>query len=108
MRAAGVKVANGSDVLGPMFSHQSDEVMVPAEVSPAIEAIGTAVADGGCADLRVFPLKGSSARGRQGHHMSIIMKDSKFVKNQLDTRVECCREHARSALLGGNECVQYR
>lgn len=102
MRAAGVKLAYGTDVLGPMHSYQSEEFLIRAEVLPAVEVIKSAtlnaaellqmdgkvgtVAAGAYADLLVVdkdPVKDLSALGGQGRHMAAIMKEGVFVKNQL-------------------------
>ena len=103
MKAAGVTVAYGSDVLGSMHSYQSDEFMVRAEVLPAIDVIRMAtlnaakllrmdgkigtVAPGAFADLIVMeqdPLKDISVLAGQGRYMSAIMKGGAFVKNTLN------------------------
>ncbi|MDF3156079.1 amidohydrolase family protein [Mesorhizobium sp. XAP10] len=102
MRAAGVKLAYGTDVLGSMHSYQSEEFLIRAEALPAIEVIKSAtltaaelvrmegkvgtIAAGAFADLLVVdkdPVKDLSALGSQGRYMSAIMKDGAFVKNQL-------------------------
>ena len=102
MRAAGVKLAYGTDVLGSMHSYQSEEFLIRAEVLPPIEVIrsttlvaaqlcrmegkvGT-IAPGAYADLIVLdsdPLKDLSVMGGQGRHMPIIVKNGGFVKDQL-------------------------
>jgi imidazolonepropionase-like amidohydrolase len=103
MKAAGVKVAYGSDVLGSMHSYQSDEFLVRAEVLPAIDVIRMAtlnaaellrmegkigtIAPGAFADLIVLeqdPLKDISALAGQGRYMSAIMKNGTFIKNTLN------------------------
>jgi imidazolonepropionase-like amidohydrolase len=103
MRAAGVRLAYGSDVLGSMLPYQSDEFMVRAEVLKPIEVIRSAtanaarlvrlegkvgtVAPGAFADLLVLdadPLADISVLAGQGRHMAAIMKDGRFVKNTLD------------------------
>jgi imidazolonepropionase-like amidohydrolase len=102
MHRAGVKLAYGSDVLGSMGSYQSEEFLIRAEVLPPIEVIRSATANaarlvrmegkvgtiaaGAFADLLVLdadPLKDLSVLCGQGRHMSVIMKDGDFVKNQL-------------------------
>ncbi|MDR3494443.1 MAG: amidohydrolase family protein [Ancalomicrobiaceae bacterium] len=102
MKAAGVKLAYGSDVLGSMLSYQSDEFMVRAEVLPAIDVVRSAtinaaklvrmegkvgiIAPGAFADLIVVdsdPLKDISVLAGQGRYMSAIMKNGAFVKNNL-------------------------
>jgi imidazolonepropionase-like amidohydrolase len=101
MHRAGVKLAYGSDVLGFMGSYQSDEFLIRAEVLPAIEVIRSAtvnaarlvkmegqvgtISAGAFADLLVLdadPLKDISVLCGQGRHMSAIMKNGVFVKEQ--------------------------
>jgi imidazolonepropionase-like amidohydrolase len=102
MRAAGVKLAYGTDVLGSMFSYQSEEFMIRNEVLPALEVIKSAtlnaaelvrmpgkvgtVAAGAYADLLVIekdPLKDISVLAEQGRYMSVIVKNGEFIKNEL-------------------------
>lgn len=102
MKAAGVKLAYGTDVLGSMWSYQSEEFMIRNEVLPAIEVIRSAtlnaaelvrmpgkvgtVAPGAYADLIVLekdPLKDISVLAHQGRYMSAIMKNGEFIKNEL-------------------------
>jgi imidazolonepropionase-like amidohydrolase len=102
MKAAGVKLAYGTDVLGSMWSYQSEEFMIRNEVLTPLEVIKSAtltaaelcrmpgkvgtIAAGAYADLLVLekdPLKDISALAEQGRHMSVIMKNGEFVKNQL-------------------------
>jgi imidazolonepropionase-like amidohydrolase len=102
MKAAGVKLAYGTDVLGSMWSYQSEEFMIRNEVLSALEVIKSAtlnaaelcrmpgkigtVAAGAYADLLVIdkdPLKDISVLAGQGRHMSMIMKNGDFIKNQL-------------------------
>ncbi|MDR3493217.1 MAG: amidohydrolase family protein [Ancalomicrobiaceae bacterium] len=104
MRAAGVKLAYGSDVLGTMHPYQADEFMIRNEVLPNIDVIRMAtlnaaqlirmegkvgtIAPGAFADLIVVdkdPLADISVLAGQGRHMSAIIKDGKFVKNNLDS-----------------------
>jgi imidazolonepropionase-like amidohydrolase len=102
MKAAGVKLAYGTDVLGSMWSYQSEEFMIRNEVLSALEVIKSAtlnaaelcrmpgkigtIAPGAFADLLVVerdPLKDISVLAEQGRYMSAIMKNGKFIKNQL-------------------------
>lgn len=102
MQAAGVKLAYGTDVLGSMWSYQSEEFMIRNEVLSALEVIKSAtlnaaelcrmpgkigtIAPGAFADLLVVekdPLKDISVLAEQGRYMSAIMKDGKFIKNEL-------------------------
>jgi imidazolonepropionase-like amidohydrolase len=98
-RRNGVKMAFGSDLLGPMHRHQSAEfeirgrVLAPHEViasatSVAAELIQQSgklgvIAPGAFADLIVVegnPLKNLALLGGQGDHLTHIMKDGVFVK----------------------------
>ena len=102
MKAAGVKLAYGTDVLGSMWSYQSEEFMIRNEVLSALEVIKSAtlnaaelcrmpgkigtIAAGAYADLLVIekdPLKDISVLAEQGRHMSVIMKNGDFIKNTL-------------------------
>ncbi|CAM5762065.1 amidohydrolase [Labrys miyagiensis] len=102
MHAAGVKLAYGTDVLGSMFSYQSQEFMIRNEVLPAIEVIRSAtlnaaelcrmpgkigtVAPGAYADLLVIekdPLRDISVLAGQGRYMSMIMKNGELIKDEL-------------------------
>jgi imidazolonepropionase-like amidohydrolase len=101
---AGVMMAYGSDLLGAMHQHQSDEFILRGEVLPAIEVIRSAtinaakvvrhegklgvVKAGAYADLIVVdgdPLKDLSVLTGQGRHMPAIMKGGRFVKDELAT-----------------------
>ena len=102
MRAAGVTLAYGTDVLGSMHKYQSEEFLIRAEALPAIEVIKSAtlnaaellqmegkvgtIAPGAHADLIVVdkdPEKDLSVLGGQGRYMSAIMKGGVFYKDQL-------------------------
>ena len=99
---AGVMMAYGSDLIGEMHPHQSDEFILRGEVLPAIEVIRSAtinaakvlrhegklgvVAAGAHADLIVVdgdPLKDLSLLTGQGRHIPVIMKAGRFVKDEL-------------------------
>ena len=99
---AGVMMAFGTDLLGPMHHHQSDEFLIRARYLPAIEVIRSAtvnaakvvrmegklgvIAPEAHADLIVVdgdPLKKIELLVGQGRHMAAIMKDGRFVKNML-------------------------
>jgi imidazolonepropionase-like amidohydrolase len=103
LHEAGVMMAYGSDLLGEMHRHQSDEFILRGQVLPAIEVIRSAtvhaakvvrqegrlgvVAPGAHADLVVVdgdPLADLSLLTGQGRHMPVIMKAGRFVKHQLD------------------------
>jgi imidazolonepropionase-like amidohydrolase len=102
LHEAGVMMAYGSDLLGEMHRHQSDEFILRGQVLPAIEVIRSAtvnaakvlrqegrlgvVAPGAHADLVVVdsdPLADLSLLTGQGRHMPAIMKAGRFHKNQL-------------------------
>jgi imidazolonepropionase-like amidohydrolase len=101
-KQAGVKMAYGSDLLGPMHRHQSLEFELRARVLSPFEVICQAtsiaaevvqmpgelgiVAAGAIADLIVVqgdPLADLALLGSQGRHIPAIMKAGAFVKNQL-------------------------
>jgi imidazolonepropionase-like amidohydrolase len=99
MREAGLAMAFGSDLLGDMHRHQSEEFVIRGQVLPPHEVIASAthvaarllrqsgkigtVAEGAYADLVVVdgdPLKDLSLLTGQGRHMPIIIKGGAFVK----------------------------
>ncbi len=100
--AAGVPLGFGTDLLGDLQSYQSLEFSIRAEVETPHQIITAATAtnasilqmDGelGCikagalADLLVVdgnPLDDLTLLQEQGAHLSAIMKDGRFYKNQL-------------------------
>jgi imidazolonepropionase-like amidohydrolase len=102
MREAGLSMAFGTDLLGPMHRHQSSEFTIRAEVLPPIEIIRSAtslaakllrqegrlgsVAVSALADLLVVegdPLRDLALLTAQGAHLSAIMQGGRFVKNLL-------------------------
>jgi imidazolonepropionase-like amidohydrolase len=102
MRDAGVTMAYGSDLLGPLHRHQSEEFVIRGRVLPPSEVIRSAtgdaakllrmegeigvVAEGAAADLIVVdgdPLADLSLLTGQGRSMPAIMKDGRFVKREL-------------------------
>jgi len=102
LRDAGVTMAYGTDLLGPMHRHQSEEFVIRGAVLPAIEVIRSAtshaatllrmegaiggIIEGALADLLVVdgdPLLDLSLLTRQGAHIPVIMKGGHFVKNEL-------------------------
>ncbi len=102
MRRAGLTMAFGTDLLGEMHRHQSEEFVIRAQVLPAIEVIRSTTAHAakllrmegqvGCvrpgafADLIVVegdPLKDLSLLTGQGRHLGAIMLGGRFVKDQL-------------------------
>ncbi|UFN49781.1 amidohydrolase family protein [Roseomonas sp. OT10] len=102
LHEAGVMMAYGSDLLGPMHRHQSDEFTLRGRVLPAMEVIRSAtvnaakvvkqegrlgvLAPGALADLIVVdgdPLADLSLLTGQGRHMPAILKGGRFVKDEL-------------------------
>ncbi len=102
---AWVKVAYGSDLLGQSHVHQSQELMIRADVSGNAQAIRSAtlvaaevlqmhgelgvIKAGAIADLLVIdgnPLDNIALLMDQGAHIKAIMKDGKFLKTSLTTR----------------------
>jgi len=99
MREAGLPMAYGSDLLGEMHRHQSEEFIIRGRVLPAHEIIASAtsvgaklcqmegkigtVAPGAFADLIVVdgnPLDDLSLLTRQGRHMPLIMREGVIAK----------------------------
>jgi imidazolonepropionase-like amidohydrolase len=102
MRRAGLTMAFGTDLLGAMHRHQSEEFVIRGRVLPAIEVIRSTtmhaakllrmegrigvVAPGAFADLVVVdgdPLTDLSLLTGQGKHLPAIMLGGRFVKDQL-------------------------
>jgi imidazolonepropionase-like amidohydrolase len=102
MQRAGLTMAFGTDLLGPMHRHQSEEFVIRRRVLPAMEVIRSAtlhaakllcmegrigvVAEGAFADLVVVegdPLQDIALLTRQGAHMPLIMQGGRVVKNTL-------------------------
>ena len=100
--AAGVKIAYGTDLLGELHSHQSEEFLIRAEALPVVEVLRSAttvaaevlrmegrlgvVAEGAFADLLVVdgnPLEDLGVLQEQGRHLPCIMKAGRMVKNTL-------------------------
>ncbi|MEO3388496.1 amidohydrolase family protein [Mesorhizobium sp. CAU 1741] len=101
-REAGVKVAYGSDLLGPLATDQSREFSIRREVQPAMDVIRSATTiaaevirrpgqlgtlkAGAWADLIVVdgdPLDDISVLENQGARMAAIMKGGVFHKNRI-------------------------
>ena len=101
MRKAGLPMAYGSDLLGPMHRHQSEEFVLRGRVLPAHEVIASAtsvaarllqlegkigvIAPGACADLIVVdgnPLEDLSLLTGQGRNLTMIMQAGRFFKKQ--------------------------
>jgi imidazolonepropionase-like amidohydrolase len=102
MRNAGLTMAFGTDLLGEMHRHQSEEFVIRGRVLPAIEVIRSTtmhaakllrmegrigiIAPGAFADLVVVegdPLADLSLLTGQGRHLSAIMLEGRFVKDAL-------------------------
>jgi len=102
MQRAGLTMAFGTDLLGEMHRHQSEEFVIRGRVLPAIEVIRSTtvhaakllrmegkigiVAPGAYGDLVVVegdPLKDLALLTHQGKHLSAIMQAGRFVKDQL-------------------------
>ena len=103
--AAGVKMAFGTDLLGELHEHQSEEFLIRAEALPAVEVLRAAtvnaaevlrmegrlgvVAPGAFADLVVVdgnPLEDFGLLQEQGRHMRYIMKNGRVVKTTLGNK----------------------
>lgn len=101
LKAAGVTVGFGTDLLGDMQAHQSGEFLIRSEVLSAAEILRSAtsvnaallnaegelgvVAEGALADLIVVdgdPLADLSVLQEQGKHIPMIMKAGAFVKRK--------------------------
>src|SRR5262249_18864033 len=99
---AGVRMAFGSDLFGPMLSCQSDEFSIRSEVEKPIDVIRSAtqhaaelfnmageigeIAPGAYADLLVVngaPVADINLLQDQGKHLDVIMKAGAFVVNRL-------------------------
>ena len=99
LQAANVRIGFGTDLLGPMHRHQSQEFVIRAEAMAPFDIIRSAtavnaeilnragelgvVAPGGRADLIVVdgnPLADISLLDGQGEHMTHIVKDGVFYK----------------------------
>jgi imidazolonepropionase-like amidohydrolase len=102
MKTAGLPMVFGTDLLGEMHRHQSEEFVIRGRVLPAQEVIASAtsvaarllrmegkigvVAPGAYADLVVVdgnPLADLSLLTGQGRHLPAIMLAGRFVKNTL-------------------------
>ena len=101
MRDAGLTMAFGTDLLGDMQCHQSEEFVIRGRVLPAHEVIASAthiaakllrmdglvgtISAGAYADLIVVngnPLEDLSLLTQQGSHMPLILKEGQFIKRQ--------------------------
>jgi len=101
-RAAGVRMAYGTDLLGELHEYQSDEfairgrALAPAELIRSATVVGAevlrmegrlgVVAPGALADLLVVdgdPLQDLALLGGQGAHLAAIMQGGTWIKNTL-------------------------
>lgn len=99
---SGVRIAYGTDLLGSMHRHQSNEFALRARVQSADSIIRSAtataaelfglsgeigvIAEGARADLLVVdgnPLEDLALLQEQGRHMPAIVKGGMFCKNEL-------------------------
>jgi imidazolonepropionase-like amidohydrolase len=102
LRNANVKIGFGTDLLGPLRDLQTLEFEIRAEVLPALEIIRSAtttaaevlgqsgnlgvVKIGAAADLLLVdgdPTADVTLLGRDGQHLTVIMKGGRVVKNTL-------------------------
>ncbi len=100
MHEAGLPMAYGTDLLGPMHRHQSEEFVLRGRILPAQAVIASAthvaarllrmegeigcIAPGAHADLIALdgdPLQDLSLLTAQGRHMPLIMKGGTVVKH---------------------------
>jgi imidazolonepropionase-like amidohydrolase len=102
MARAGLPMAFGTDLLGPMHRHQSEEFVIRRRALPAMEVIRSAtvhaarllrmegrigcIAEDAFADLIVVdgdPLADLALLTHQGAHLPLIMQGGRVVKNAL-------------------------
>jgi imidazolonepropionase-like amidohydrolase len=100
LKEAGVPMAYGSDLLGAMHRHQSEEFVIRGRFLPAIDVIRSATVEaanllgmsgeigcvsvGAAADLIVVdgdPLADLSLLTGQGRHIPVILQAGRFVKD---------------------------
>ncbi|SDB55998.1 metal-dependent hydrolase family protein [Belnapia rosea] len=100
MHEAGLPMAYGTDLLGPMHRHQSEEFVIRGRVLPAQAVIASAthvaarllrmegqigcIAPGAHADLIAVegdPLRDLSLLTGQGRHMPLILKGGQVIKH---------------------------
>ena len=101
-KAAGIKMAFGTDLVGELRVHQSEGLLAFGQILSSAEVIRCAtivaaevlrmegklgvIAPGAYADLLVVegnPLDDLNVLTGQGRHLAAIMKDGEFVKNDL-------------------------
>ena len=102
MRDAGLPMAYGTDLLGEMHRHQSEEFVIRGRMLPAqtiiasttgvaakllgMEGLIGTIAPGAFADMIVVdgdPLTNLSLLTQQGAHMALIMQAGRLIKNAL-------------------------
>jgi imidazolonepropionase-like amidohydrolase len=102
MQDAGLPMAYGTDLLGEMHRHQSEEFVIRGRMLPAQQIIASAtgvaakllrmegligtIAPGAYADMIVVdgdPLANLSLLTQQGAHMAVIMQAGKLIKNTI-------------------------
>ncbi len=102
MKAGGLTMAYGSDLLGEMHRHQSEEFVIRGRVLPPIEVLRSSsvhaakllrregqigiIAPGAYADIILVdgdPLKDLSLLTGQGKHIPAIIKGGRFYKNKI-------------------------
>ena len=102
MKAGGLTMAYGSDLLGEMHRHQSEEFVIRGRALPAIEVLRStskhaakllrregqigSIAPGAYADMILVdgdPLKDLSLLTGQGKRIPAIIKGGKFHKNRI-------------------------
>lgn len=105
-KAAGVKIAFGTDLIGELDSHQSEEFNIRARVLSNAEVIRSAttvgaevirrvgelgvIAEGAYADALVLdanPLEDIGVLASGGEDIRVIMKDGKLWKNELGLNI---------------------
>lgn len=101
-RKAGVQMGFGTDLMGELNDAQSREFLIRREVLPAADILKSAttinakilhqegklgvIAEGALADLLVVdgnPLEDLQLLQEQGKHLSVIMKNGSFYKNNI-------------------------
>ena len=101
-QAAGVKMAFGTDLLGELHQHQSQEFLIRAQALPPVEILRSAtligaevlrmegrlgvIAPGAFADMVAVdgnPLEDLELLQSQGRHLPLIMKNGRAVKDVL-------------------------
>ena len=101
-RNAGVEMGFGTDLMGELNDAQSREFIIRSQVLPPVEILKSAtsvnakilqqegklgvIADGAFADILVVdgnPLQDLQLLQDQGAHLSVIMKNGTFHKNNI-------------------------